>query len=85
MTCLIRRIGDWNRKFSCTMNGRFLAAIAATNIGPAELQGLEEAIAIMAADISAGAQRVASEKDGDFLFHSRIAAVSRNTVLQSMV
>jgi GntR family transcriptional repressor for pyruvate dehydrogenase complex len=62
-----------------------MAAIAATNIGPAELQGLEEAIAIMAADINAGAQRVASEKDGDFLFHSRIAAVSRNTVLQSMV
>jgi GntR family transcriptional repressor for pyruvate dehydrogenase complex len=62
-----------------------MAAIAAKNIGPAELAGLEEAIAIMAADIKAGAQQVTSEEDGDFLFHSRIAAVSRNTVLQSLV
>ena len=62
-----------------------MAAMAAANIGPAELKGLDEAIAIMAADIKSGAQQVSSEKDGDFLFHSRIAAVSRNTVLQSMV
>jgi DNA-binding FadR family transcriptional regulator len=62
-----------------------MAAIAATNIGHAELKGLEEAIAIMAADIKAGVQQVANEKDGDFLFHSRIAVVSRNMVLQSMV
>lgn len=62
-----------------------MAAIAATSIGPAELKGLEEAISIMAADIKAGSQHVTSEEDGDFLFHSRIAVVSRNTVLQSMV
>ena len=62
-----------------------MAAIAATHIGSAELGGLEEAIAIMAAAVKAGAQQVDSAKDGDFLFHSRIAAVSRNTVLQSMV
>ena len=62
-----------------------MAALAADHIAPAELSGLEEAIAIMAADIQAGIQQVDSEKDGDFLFHSRIAAVSRNTVLQSMV
>lgn len=62
-----------------------MAAKAASNIGPAELQGLEEAVSIMAADIKAGAQQVAGKADGDFLFHSRIAAVSRNAVLQSMV
>lgn len=62
-----------------------MAAIAAVNIGPAELEGLAEAIAIMAADIKAGSQQMVSKADGDFLFHSRIAAVSRNTVLQSMV
>ncbi len=62
-----------------------MAALAASNIGPTELKGLEEAIAIMAADVQSGVQQVDSEKDGDFLFHSRIAAVSRNTVLQSMV
>ncbi|MGD9330751.1 MAG: FadR/GntR family transcriptional regulator [Desulfobacterales bacterium] len=62
-----------------------LAAMAAAKIGPAELGGLEEAIAIMADAVRAGDQQVASVKDGDFLFHSRIAAVSRNTVLQSMV
>ncbi len=61
-----------------------MAAIAATNIGPAERKGLEETIAILAADIKAGVQQVASKRDGDFLFHSRIAVVSRNTVLQSM-
>ena len=62
-----------------------MAALAAANIGPSELQGLDEAIAIMAADIKTGAQQVAGREDGDFLFHSRIAAVSRNAVLQSMV
>ena len=62
-----------------------VAAIAATNIGPAELEGLEEAIEMMAAAIKAGSQQVDSKEDGDFLFHSRIAAVTRNTVLQSVV
>lgn len=62
-----------------------VAAIAATNIGPAELEGLEEAIEMMAADIKAGSQQMDSKEDGDFLFHSRIAAVTRNTVLQSVV
>ena len=62
-----------------------VAAIAATKIDPAELEGLEEAIEMMAADIKAGSQQVESKEDGDFLFHSRIAAVTRNTVLQSVV
>lgn len=62
-----------------------MAAIAAAKIDPAELEGLQEAIAVMAAAVEAGAQQVASREDGDFLFHSRIAAVSRNTVLRSMV
>lgn len=62
-----------------------MASIAAAKISPAELEGLQQAIAVMAADIKAGAQQVASKEDGDFLFHSRIAAVSRNTVLRSMV
>jgi DNA-binding FadR family transcriptional regulator len=61
------------------------ASIAAANIGSAELEGLEAAISIMAADIETGAQQVTSKEDGDFLFHSRIAAVTRNMVLQSMV
>lgn len=62
-----------------------VAAIAATNIGPAELEGLEKAIEMMAADIKAGSQQVDSKEDADFLFHSRIAVVTRNTVLQSVV
>ncbi len=62
-----------------------MAAIAATSIGPAELEGLAEAIAIMSEAIKSDVQRVAGREDGDFLFHSRIAAVSRNTVLQSVV
>jgi DNA-binding FadR family transcriptional regulator len=62
-----------------------MASLAAANIGSAELEGLEAAIRIMAADIETGAQQVTSKEDGDFLFHSRIAAVTRNMVLQSMV
>lgn len=62
-----------------------MAAIAATRIQAEELAGLDQAIAAMASDIEAGNQEVASEQDGDFLFHSRLAAISQNTVLQSMV
>lgn len=62
-----------------------MAAIAAASVGPAELESLAEAIAIMSEAIQFGAQQVDSKEDGDFLFHSRIAAVSCNTVLQSMV
>jgi DNA-binding FadR family transcriptional regulator len=62
-----------------------MAAIAAASIKAVELAGLQEAIFIMEADIKYGRQHVASEADGDFLFHSRIAAVSGNSVLKSMV
>jgi DNA-binding FadR family transcriptional regulator len=62
-----------------------MAAIAATSVDPAGLEGLAEAMAIMDEAIKSGGQRVTNREDGDFLFHSRIAAVSRNTVLQSVV
>lgn len=62
-----------------------MAAIAATSVGSAELEGLKEAIAIMSEAVESGAQRLTEREDGDFLFHSRIAAASRNTVLQSVV
>ncbi len=37
------------------------------------------------ANIENGNQRVSDREDGDFLFHSRIAAISKNSVLQSIV
>lgn len=62
-----------------------IAAIAAGGITSEELEGLMEAVEKMEADIDAGVQDVSVRDDGDRLFHSRIAAVSRNAVLQSIV
>ncbi len=39
----------------------------------------------MEADIEAGNQSISNREDGDLLFHSRIAAISRNSVLISIV
>lgn len=62
-----------------------MASIAAANISAEGLVDLEATIGVMAADIEKGAQQMTSKKDGDFLFHSRIAEASGNMVLQSMV
>ncbi|GFK95855.1 Putative L-lactate dehydrogenase operon regulatory protein [Fundidesulfovibrio magnetotacticus] len=62
-----------------------LAAIAARDITSEEIEGLAEAIGKMEADIETGTQEVLSHEDGDLLFHARIAAVSRNSVLRAIV
>lgn len=61
------------------------AAIAAQNRTPEDLQGFWKAIEKMEADIETGRQSVSNREDGDLLFHSRIAATSRNAVLISIV
>lgn len=61
------------------------AAIAAGRIAPAALAGIMEAIEKMERDIDKGVQLVTSREDGDRLFHSRIAAIFNNSVLQSIV
>jgi len=62
-----------------------LAAIAARDITSEEIEGLAQAIDKMEADIEKGVQGVVSREDGDLLFHARIAEVSRNSVLRSIV
>jgi GntR family transcriptional repressor for pyruvate dehydrogenase complex len=49
------------------------------------LENLEAAIKKMESDIDAGLQDVASQEDGDWLFHIRIAEAAGNTVLRSIV
>ncbi|WP_420346728.1 FadR/GntR family transcriptional regulator [Pelagibius sp.] len=61
------------------------AAMAATMAGAAELAGLEEAIAKMERDIEAGTQVISNQEDGDLLFHMRLAAATRNSVMESIV
>ncbi|WP_299399970.1 FadR/GntR family transcriptional regulator [Pelagibius sp.] len=61
------------------------AAMAATMAGTAELAGLEEAIAKMERDIQAGTQVISNQEDGDLLFHMRLAAATRNSVMESIV
>jgi DNA-binding FadR family transcriptional regulator len=58
-----------------------LAAQAATRASEDDLAGIEESVRTMASDIEAG--RPAQQADRNF--HSRIAAVSRNSVLVSIV
>ena len=58
-----------------------LAAQAAAGATDADLEAIEESVRAMASDIEAG--RPAQQADRDF--HSRIAAVSRNSVLVSIV
>ena len=61
------------------------AAIAAESRNSNDLAALWAAIEKMEADIESGNQSVSNREDGDFLFHSRIAAISRNSVLMSIV
>lgn len=61
------------------------AAMAATMAGAAELAGLEKAIAKMERDIEAGTQVISNQEDGDLLFHMRLAAATRNSVMESIV
>ncbi len=61
------------------------AAIAARNRTGEDLKGLWAAIEKMEADIGTGRQSVSNREDGDLLFHSRIAATSRNSTLISIV
>ncbi len=61
------------------------AAIAAEVHNGNDLAGLWAAIEKMEADIESGNQSVSNREDGDFLFHSRIAAISRNSFLISIV
>ncbi len=62
-----------------------IAGIAAASISSEELENLLLAIEKMESDIEQGNQHVSSREDGDFLFHSRIAAITKNSVLQSIV
>ncbi len=62
-----------------------IAAIAAMQITQAELEGIAAAIRKMESDIEAGLQGVASDQDGDLLFHKRLAEATRNSVLASLV
>lgn len=61
------------------------AAGAATMATAEDLKGLEEAIAKMERDIAAGTQVISNQEDGDLLFHMRLAAATRNSVLESIV
>jgi DNA-binding FadR family transcriptional regulator len=61
------------------------AAIAAREMTPEMVQGLYGAIEKMEADIDKQVQLISSREDGDRLFHSRIAAATNNSVLQSIV
>ncbi len=61
------------------------AAIAAESCTSEDLKGLWAAIEKMETDIESGNQSVSNREDGDLLFHSRIAAISRNSVLISIV
>jgi DNA-binding FadR family transcriptional regulator len=61
------------------------AAIAAERITSPDLKGLLQAIEKMERDIDKGVQRVTSQEDGDRLFHSRVAAMAKNSVIQSIV
>lgn len=62
-----------------------IAAVAAERVTSGELDGLLAAIDKMDGDIEAGSQRVSSQQDGDFLFHVRLAAATRNASLESIV
>jgi DNA-binding FadR family transcriptional regulator len=62
-----------------------IAALAAARITEAELAGLMDAIEKMEADIDKGVQMVSNRDDGDMLFHSRIAAVTGNAVMRSII
>jgi DNA-binding FadR family transcriptional regulator len=61
------------------------AAIAARQATVDALGGLRDAILRMEKDIDKGVQLLSRQADGDRLFHSRIAAISRNSLLQSIV
>lgn len=54
-----------------------LAALAAQHATPAQVAGLREALALMDADVSAGAMPIASDR----LFHLRVAEVAQNGLL----
>lgn len=61
------------------------AATAASMASEQDLAGLVEAIARMEHEVEAGTQEVANQEDGDLLFHMRLAAATRNSVLESIV
>lgn len=61
------------------------AAIAAEQSTAQDLKGMLQAIEKMEQDIEKGVQLVTSQEDGDRLFHSRVAATTRNSVIQSIV
>jgi DNA-binding FadR family transcriptional regulator len=61
------------------------AAIAARKSNQEILRGIYGAIEKMESDISKKVQFVSNREDGDRLFHSRIAAASNNSLLQSIV
>ena len=61
------------------------AAAAAGMASETDLAGLVEAVAKMERDIEAGTQAIANQEDGELLFHMRLAAATRNSVLVSIV
>lgn len=61
------------------------AAGAASMATEFDLAGLVEAVAKMERDIEAGTQGISNQEDGDRLFHLRLAAATRNSVLESIV
>ncbi len=62
-----------------------IAAIAATRITEAEIEAIESTITRMELDTTLGMHKCIGEDNGDFLFHTRLASVSNNQVLESIV
>ena len=61
------------------------AATAAGMATERDLVGLAEAIDKMERDVETDDQGIANLEDGDLLFHMRLAAATRNSVLESIV
>lgn len=61
------------------------AAIAAQNASPRILVALLDSIEKMENDVANGVQNVTHREDGDWVFHSQIAAATGNSVMQSIV
>ena len=61
------------------------AAIAAENSSPAILESLAASIKKMEGDAKLGKQNLTHREDGDWFFHSQIAAATGNAVMQSIV
>jgi len=62
-----------------------LAAIAATRISAPEIAALEFAIDRMEGEAARGTHTCIGDDNGDFLFHTRLAAVAGNQVLESII